>query len=127
MLIQLVAIAPTMDNICRPLFFAASRHRNFSIYSNFLLICSSPARNTVSSMYRGGHKEMSSILVPLAPSYMSPNAGEGGSCGVSANEYSCAYGAQINFGGLTPFLTYVCTFQQPFLYVLNRRSEKRFC
>jgi hypothetical protein len=34
------------------------------------------------------------------PSYMSPNAGS------SANEYSCAYGAQINFGDLTPYLTY---------------------
>jgi hypothetical protein len=30
---------------------------------------------------------------------------EGGSCGVSANEYSGAYGAQINFGDLTPYLT----------------------
>jgi hypothetical protein len=32
--------------------------------------------------------------------------GEGGSCGVSANEYSCTHEAQINFGDLTPFLTY---------------------
>jgi hypothetical protein len=39
---------------------------------------------------------------PKAPSYMSPNAGGGGSCGVSANEYSCAHGAQRKFGGLTP-------------------------
>ncbi len=31
--------------------------------------------------------------------------GGGGSCGVSANEYSCAHGAQINFGHLTPYLT----------------------
>jgi hypothetical protein len=36
---------------------------------------------------------------------MSPNAGEGG-CGVSANEYSCAHGAQINFGDVTPYLIY---------------------
>jgi hypothetical protein len=43
----------------------------------------------------------------MAPSYMSPNAGGGeGGCGVSANEYSCAHGAQINFGHLTPYLTY---------------------
>jgi hypothetical protein len=43
----------------------------------------------------------------MAPSYTSPNAGGGGyECGVSANEYSCAHGAQINFGDLTPFLTY---------------------
>ncbi len=33
-----------------------------------------------------GNKEMSSIL---APSYMSPNAGGRGSCGVSANENRC--------------------------------------
>ncbi len=37
---------------------------------------------------------------------MSPNAGMwgGGGCGFSANEYSCAHGAQINFGDLTPYL-----------------------
>ncbi len=29
-------------------------------------------------------------------------------CGVSANEYSCAHGAQINFGDLTSYLTYDC-------------------
>jgi hypothetical protein len=37
---------------------------------------------------------------------MSPNAGGGGccGCGVSANEYCCAHGAQINFEDLTPYL-----------------------
>jgi hypothetical protein len=35
---------------------------------------------------------------------MSPNAGGGvGGLRVSANEYSCAHGAQINFGDLTPW------------------------
>jgi hypothetical protein len=45
---------------------------------------------------------------PIAPSYLSPNAGDRGGegCGVSANEYSCAHGAQINFRDLTPYLTY---------------------
>ncbi len=33
----------------------------------------------------------------LSPSYISPNATEGGGCGVSVSEYSCAHGAQINF------------------------------
>jgi hypothetical protein len=37
---------------------------------------------------------------------MSPNAGGGGFAGVSANEFSCAHGAQTNFGDLTPYLTY---------------------
>jgi hypothetical protein len=27
-------------------------------------------------------------------------------CWVSTNEYSCAHGAQINFGDLPPYLTY---------------------
>ncbi len=31
----------------------------------------------------------------------------GGRCGVSTNEYSCAHRVQINFGDLTPYLTYV--------------------
>jgi hypothetical protein len=31
---------------------------------------------------------------------------QGRGCGVSANEYSCAHEAQINFGDLTPYLTY---------------------
>ncbi len=36
-----------------------------------------------------------------------PNCeGRGWGCGVSANEYNCAHGAQINFGELTPCLTY---------------------
>jgi hypothetical protein len=42
---------------------------------------------------------MSSIF----PSYMSPNTGVGG----SQPEYSCAHGAQINFGNQTLYLTYV--------------------
>jgi hypothetical protein len=32
--------------------------------------------------------------------------GGGGCCGVSANKYSCAHGAQINIGNLTSYLTY---------------------
>jgi hypothetical protein len=43
---------------------------------------------------------------PIAPSYMSPYGRGGGGCVVSANEYSCAHGAQINVEGLTPYLTY---------------------
>jgi hypothetical protein len=40
---------------------------------------------------------------------MNPNVRGGGGrggCGASANEHSCALGAQINFGDLTPYLTY---------------------
>jgi hypothetical protein len=37
---------------------------------------------------------------------MSPNAEGMEGYGVSANEYSCAHGAQINFEDLTPYLTF---------------------
>jgi hypothetical protein len=43
----------------------------------------------------------------------------GGSCGVSANEYSCTHGAQINFGDLTPYITYA-----PSLYPEAVRHER---
>ncbi len=33
--------------------------------------------------------------------------GSGGGCGVSSNDHSCAHVAQINFGDLTSYLTYV--------------------
>ena len=39
---------------------------------------------------RGLQKDVVYLCWPIAPSYTSPNAG-GGSCGVSANEYSCAH------------------------------------
>jgi hypothetical protein len=59
----------------------------------------------------GDHKEMSSILADQYRPSTSPNAGGGGQglgrgCGVSVNEHSCAHGTQINFGDLTPYLTY---------------------
>jgi len=36
---------------------------------------------------------------------MSP-CGGGGECGVSVNDNSCTHRAQINFGDLTPYITY---------------------
>jgi hypothetical protein len=48
-----------------------------------------------------------SLLTNSALVYESQCGGMGGGgCGVSANEYSCAHGAQINFGDLPPYLTY---------------------
>ncbi len=38
-----------------------------------------------------------------------PKCGGGRELRVSANEYSCAHGAQRNFGDLTPYLTYGLT------------------
>ncbi len=57
----------------------------------------------------GGHKEMSSIQAdqqrPRIGAQMGGGGG-GGCAGVSANDYSCAHLANINFGDLTPYLTY---------------------
>ncbi len=40
--------------------------------------------------------------------------GEGGCCGVSANEYSYEHGAKINFGD--PYLTYADNTNFPFIF-----------
>ncbi len=37
-----------------------------------------------------------------------PKCGGGGLRGLSQWVHSCAHGAQINFGDLTPYLTYIC-------------------
>jgi hypothetical protein len=67
-------------------------------------------RYHISSTSTGGHTEMSSILADQysALVYEPKCGGMVGGCGVSANEYSCAHLAQINFGDLTPctYLTY---------------------
>ncbi len=44
-------------------------------------------------------------LTNSALAYKPKCRGRGG-CGVSDNKYSCAHGAQINFGDLIPYLTY---------------------
>jgi hypothetical protein len=56
---------------------------------------------------------------------MSPNAGMVG-LGVSADEYSCILGAQINFGDLTLYLTYgtiaIALFYAARVQILHGRS-----
>jgi hypothetical protein len=67
-----------------------------------------PATTAVFGSYPGSHKGMSSILADhySALVYERKCGGGGEGCGVSANEYSCAHEAQINFVDLTPYLTY---------------------
>ncbi len=58
----------------------------------------------------GGHKEMSSILAEQQRPRIAQMRGEGGGgCGVTANEYSCAFRAQINFGDLSLYFTMIET------------------
>jgi hypothetical protein len=63
-----------------------------------------------SFILRESQRDVVYLSLPIAPSCMSPNAGGGrgvaGSQPMSTAEYSCTYGAQINFGDLTPYLTY---------------------
>ncbi len=56
---------------------------------------------------------------------MSPNAGGrgGGGFGVPANEYSWAHGAQINFGDLTPYLTYDSGLTDAFFFGMAHTAE----
>jgi hypothetical protein len=50
---------------------------------------------------------LSSWLTNSALVYEPKYGGGGGDCVVSAHEYSCAHGAQIYFGDLTPYLNCV--------------------
>jgi hypothetical protein len=51
--------------------------------------------------------------------------GGGGGCGFSANEYISAHGAQINFGDLTPYLTYSCDYSLfSTIYILDFHLKK---
>ncbi len=77
---------------------------------NFLLHASYDVHFT---LYSGGHKKMSSTLLTDSALVHEPKWGGGGGCGcvvsaigLSQCEYSCAHGAQLNFGDLTPYLTY---------------------
>jgi hypothetical protein len=45
--------------------------------------------------------------------------GRGRGCGASANEYSCAHGAQINLGDLNPYLTCGCCHK-----IIKRKNGK---
>jgi hypothetical protein len=51
--------------------------------------------------------------------------GGGGGCGISVNEYSSAHGAQINFGDITPYLTYDSNPASSYTVVFNRRQMKQ--
>ncbi len=53
---------------------------------------------------QGSQRDVVYLGWPTAISYMRPNAGGGEGWGPSANEYSCAHGAQINFGDLSPYV-----------------------
>jgi hypothetical protein len=57
--------------------------KNVSNFRTFIGVQSIPKNDSV---WSGGHKEMSSILADQSALVYE---GGGGSCGVSANEYSC--------------------------------------
>jgi hypothetical protein len=54
-----------------------------------------------------------------------PKCGGKGSCRVSANKYSCARGAQINFEDLTPSLTYVGDWQNTLFQDVRKTKNQK--
>jgi hypothetical protein len=91
---------------------ACNQYRNTMTLTHLLLfsnlqlpVSQSCLSRRLFSFSRGLPRDVVSRGWPIAPSLMSPNACGWGGCGVSANEYSYAHRAQINFGDLTPYLT----------------------
>jgi len=95
------------------LWFFASNNFTYSLLhcmSPCLLIPSSLCLLSVVSFFLSARCLLSTFPLGLCLHFSVPAlsfAGRrGGVAGVSANEYSCTHGAQINFGDLTPYLTY---------------------
>jgi hypothetical protein len=61
---------------------------------------------TSKCMNQGLQSDVVCLGWPIAPSYMSPNAGRGGELRGLSQWVKLYTGAQINFGDLTPYLTY---------------------
>ncbi len=108
---------------------------NFNLSSGeHFLMCSESIRRKSFNAHllsaRGLQRDVVCLDRPIPPSYVSPKCGDGGggvACGVSANEYSCAHGSQINFGELTPYLTYgQCWMKNEFWGTL-RECWRNFC
>ncbi len=82
------------------IFIKRARREDFSV--NFAVL-------------RGLQRDVVYLSWPIAPSYMSPNAGGGGELRGLSQWVQLYTGAQINCGDLTPYLTYGCapSFESP--------------
>ncbi len=60
------------------------------------------------NLSRGLQRDVVYLGWPKAPSHMSPNAGAGGELRGLSQWVQLYIGAQINFGDLTPYLTFDC-------------------
>ncbi len=76
----------------------------YSLYFQKYLILYAVRPTICLPLPQGVTRDVVYLGCPTAPLY-EPKY-EGGDWGVSANEYSCVRGAQINFGDLPPYLTY---------------------
>ncbi len=63
---------------------------------------------SLETLSQGSQRDVVYLGWPIAPSYMSPNAAVrgGGFRFRGLRKCSCAHGAEINFGDLTPYLSY---------------------
>jgi hypothetical protein len=66
-----------------------------------------------------------SWLTNSAHVYESKCGRKGGRYGVSANEYSCTHGAQINFGDLTPYLKPMLKINVYFNFLSRDTTERQ--
>ncbi len=95
-------------------------HPKIEFSLRFIFIHATSPHSTSCIHSRGSQRDVVYLGWPIAHSYMSPKAGagRGGRLGASANEYSCAHGAQINFGDLTPYFNYVMSV---FIVIMSSR------
>ncbi len=98
-------------------FFSDSR---ISAYQK-LPVLSMDSDSAVSRIYQEVAKRCRLSWLINSALVNEPKRGRRGGCGVSANEFSCAHGAEINFGDLiTPYLTLWHILSGPFVCITDR-------
>ncbi len=92
--------------------------------ANFIpVVCGKTTQQ--SSSCRGLQRDVVYLDWPIAPSYMSPNAGGGGELRGLSQWVKLYTGAQISFGDLTPYLTYELFAKDPVETVAWKNLRER--
>ncbi len=96
---QLATVRPPRNPFCLFLFF-----RSHVFHTGFSILVGGVVRYNFMYLPQGVTTRCRLSWLTNSALVFEPKCGGGGggSCWVSTNEYSCAHGAQINFGDLTP-------------------------